>query len=45
MIEEEKRILSDLDSTDVFNMRGRIKNYILDNVQLNRKGLKLTVEK
>lgn len=28
MVDEENKILSDLDSTDVFTMRNRIKNYI-----------------
>ena len=45
MLEEEKKILCDMESTDIFNMRSQIKNYILDSVQLNRKGMKMTIQK
>jgi len=43
LIEEEKSILKDIETTDIFKMRSRIKNYIENNVQLNREGLKITL--
>ena len=41
--EEEASILNDAETSDNFVMRNRIKNYIENNVQLNREGLKLTI--
>ena len=38
--EEEQQILDDLDTTAVFTMRERIRQYIKNNVQLEREGLK-----
>ena len=40
---EELRILSDLETTGVFKMRDEIKHYILNNIQLERKGLNLKI--
>ena len=36
MLEKEAAILSDLETTDIFKMKDRIKNYIENNVRLNR---------
>lgn len=36
---EEASILADLDTTAVFHMRDRVKNYIVNTVQLQRQGL------
>jgi hypothetical protein len=43
-MDEEMLILSDLDTTDIFKMRNRIKNYILNNVQLSRVGMEKSVK-
>jgi len=44
-MKEEQTILDDLETTNVYDMRSRIKNYIENNVRLNREGLNLTVQK
>ena len=36
---EESKILEELETTSVFNMRPAIKNYIENNVQLHRTGM------
>ena len=41
---EEQQILADLDTTEVFQMRSKISNYIKNNVQLERQGLNLQVK-
>lgn len=41
MFDEEKKILQDLDNSSVYILRPAIKNYILNNVQLYREGIKL----
>ena len=41
---EEIQILSDLETTEVFQMRTKIINYIKNNVQLERQGLNLQVK-
>jgi len=38
--EEENAILSDLETTDVFRLQGRIKNYIENNVRPNRLAMR-----
>lgn len=43
MEDEENNIISDLETTEIFKMKGRIKNYIENNVRLNRQGLKNTI--
>ena len=43
--DEENAILSDLETTDIFKLKGRVKNYIENNVKLNRKALKTTMKK
>ena len=44
--QEEQSILRDVQSQQMsFNLSNRIKNYIENNVQLNREGLKLTIKK
>ena len=44
--QEEQSILHDVQSQQInFNLRNRIRNYIENNVQLNREGLKLTIKK
>lgn len=44
--QEEQSILHDVQSLQTnFNLRNRIRNYIENNVQLNRQGLKLTIKK
>jgi t-SNARE complex subunit (syntaxin) len=44
MLEQEQAILDDLETTDIFKMKQRIKNYIENNVRLNRIGLKNTIK-
>lgn len=41
---EEQQILQDLETTEVFQMRTKIINYINNNVQLERQGLNLQVK-
>lgn len=43
MIKEEEKILKDLETTNVFNMRPVIKNYIQCQVQVYRKGSKYKI--
>ena len=38
------QLLIDLETTDVFRMRDRIKDYINHNVQVERNGLNTTVK-
>ena len=45
LMKEEQTILDDLETTNVYDMRSRIKNYIENNVRLNREGLNLTLQK
>jgi hypothetical protein len=45
LIEEEKEILEELETTSVFNMREKLKNYIENSVQLHRKGMNLQIQK
>jgi len=41
LINEEKALLEELETTNVFNMRPQLKNYIENSVQLHRKGMNL----
>lgn len=41
---EEIRILDDLETTAVLEMRSRIKSYIVNNVQLERAGLNARIK-
>ena len=42
--EIEMQILDDLETTQVFNMRETIRNYIKNNVWLEREGLNLKIK-
>jgi hypothetical protein len=42
---EEEEIILDLDTTELYKMRGRIKHYILNTVQLERESYKIKQEK
>ena len=44
MLKEEQDIIDDIETTELFKMKGRIKNYIENNVRLNRLGLKNTIK-
>lgn len=44
MIDQEKKILEELETTSVFIMRPAIKNYIENNVQLYRQGINLQLK-
>lgn len=44
MLQEEQAIIDDIETTELFKMKGRIKNYIENNVRLNRQGLKNTIK-
>jgi len=44
ILEEEQAIIDDIETTELFKMKGRIKNYIENNVRLNRQGLKNTIK-
>jgi hypothetical protein len=41
---EELRILNDLETTAVLDMRSRIQSYIVNNVQLERAGLNARIQ-
>lgn len=43
LITEELKILEDLDTTNVFNMRNDIKNFIECHVQFFRQGANMTI--
>jgi hypothetical protein len=45
LVDEENAILSDLETTDIFKLKGRVKNYIENNVKLNRQASKTTMRK
>jgi hypothetical protein len=42
--DEENLLLDDIETTEIFKMKGRIKSYIENDVRLNRQGLQSSIK-